>query len=160
MMFDFRRVTMTDLPLLQRWQRMPHVASWWGDEEPFEEADLTDSRIAMWVVSLDGLPFAYMQDYPVHAWEGHHFGYLPAAARGIDQYIGVPEMIGQGYGTGFMRQRLAALFAAGTPVVATDPHPDNRRAIAAYEKVGFRIAGPRQETEWGPIVPMEAWPQR
>jgi aminoglycoside 6'-N-acetyltransferase len=158
MLFDFRRVTMTDLPLLQRWQRMPDVAQWWGDEAPFEEADLTDSRIAMWIVSYDGRPFAFMQDYLVHAWEGHHFGYLPAGARGIDEYIGLPEMIGQGFGRGFLRQRLAALFDAGIPVVATDPHPDNSRAIAAYKKAGFRIAGPKQDTEWGLILPMEAWP--
>jgi aminoglycoside 6'-N-acetyltransferase len=160
MLFDFRRVTMTDLPLLQRWQRIADVAKWWGDEEPFEESDLTDSRIAMWIVSLEGRPFAYMQDYPVHGWEGHHFGYLPAGARGVDQYIGLPDMIGRGYGTSFMRQRLAALFDADVPVVATDPHPDNHRAIAAYKKVGFCVVGPQQETEWGLILPMEAWPQR
>jgi aminoglycoside 6'-N-acetyltransferase len=160
MQFDFRRVTMMDLQLLESWQRTADVARWWGDDAPFEESDLGDSRIAMWIVSLKGRPFGYMQDYPVHAWEGHHFGYLPAGARGIDQYIGVPEMIGRGYGTAFIRQRLASLFAAGVPVVATDPHPDNSRAIAAYEKVGFEVVGPRQETEWGLILPMEAWPQR
>jgi aminoglycoside 6'-N-acetyltransferase len=43
-------------------------------------------------------------------------------------------------------------------VVATDPHPDNARAIAACEKAGFRIAGNPVQSEWGLILPMEAHP--
>lgn len=104
---------------------------------------------------VDGRPFAYMQDYNVHGWDDHHFAHLPEGARGIDQYIGDAEMLGVGHGTAFIRARLRMLFEAGAPVIATDPHPDNARAIAAYKKAGFETAGPAQDTQWGRILPMQ-----
>jgi len=63
-------------------------------------------------------------------------------------------MVGIGHGTAFIKGRTQALFNAGAPVIATDPHPNNARAIAAYKKAGFQTAGPPRETEWGLILPM------
>jgi aminoglycoside 6'-N-acetyltransferase len=51
---------------------------------------------------------------------------------------------------------MRALFDAGVPVVATDPHPANERAIAVYKKLGFEPFGSSQETQWGLILPMLA----
>ena len=147
---------MRDLALLRTWQSLPHVREWWGDDEPFNEEELRDGRVSRWIVELNGNPLAYMQDYSVHGWDEHHFGYLPPGSRGIDQYIGDPSMLGRGHGTTFIRQRMQELFAAGAPVIATDPHPANTKAIAVYSKLGFRIAGPEQKTPWGFILPMEA----
>jgi len=110
--------------------------------------------VARWIVSYDARPFGFMQDYSVHGWENHHFAHLPKGARGIDQFIGDPDMIGVGHGPAFIRTRLQALFDAGAPVIATDPHPDNAQAIAAYKKLGFEPSGPAQETRWGLILPM------
>jgi aminoglycoside 6'-N-acetyltransferase len=155
MTYAFRHATLDDLPMLRQWLAEPDVAVWWGTDDPFDAGDLADQRLKAWIVSVGGGDFAYMQDYDVHGWADHHFGHLPAGSRGIDQFIGVPGMLGLGHGTGFIGQRMQALLAAGVPVVATDPHPDNARAIAVYEKVGFRVAGPPRETEWGRILPME-----
>jgi aminoglycoside 6'-N-acetyltransferase len=113
--------------------------------------------VALWTVSADGRPFAFMQDYDVHGWEGHHFGHLPAGARGIDQFIGEVDMIGHGHGPAFIARRVEAMFEAGAPVIATDPHPDNGRAIAAYRRAGFDVAGPPGETQWGLALPMLRW---
>lgn len=146
---------MEDLPLLLAWQSNPHVREWWGSGAPFGESDLNDPRIDFRIVETAGRPFAFMQDYDVHGWPAHHFTHLPEGARGIDQYIGPPEMIGRGYGTAFIAARMRALFAGGAPVIALDPHPENKRAIAVYRKLGFRVAGAPRETEWGLIVPME-----
>lgn len=157
--YVFRPAAMRDLPRLRRWRRIPHVREWWGDDEPFDEGELHDARVSRWIVELEGTPFAYMQDYSVHGWEAHHFASLPPGSRGIDQYIGDPAMIGRGHGAAFIRQRMQEMFAAGAPVIATDPHPANTRAIAAYGKVGFRIAGAERETPWGLILPMEARPR-
>lgn len=156
--YVFRLAAMRDLPTLRTWQNSPHVREWWGDDEPFDEEELRDARVARWIVELNSKPFAYMQDYSVHGWEEHHFGHLPPGSRGIDQYIGDLAMIGYGHGTAFIRQRMQELFAAGVPVIATDPHPTNARAIAVYSKLGFRIAGAERETAWGRILPMEARP--
>lgn len=55
-----------------------------------------------------------------------------------------------------MRQRMQDLFQNGAPVLATDPQPMNKRAIAVYKKLGFIVAGSVRETEWGTILPMAA----
>jgi aminoglycoside 6'-N-acetyltransferase len=156
--YGFRPATLADLELLRRWQREPHVHAWWDDEDPYDEADVADPRVCRWIVSFGHQPIAYMQDYAVHGWGSHPFDNLPAGSRGIDQFIGPPDMIGKGHDRAFIRQRVQALFDQGVPVVATDPHPDNQRAIAAYERVGFRIAGPTRDTDWGRILPMEIRP--
>jgi len=154
--YTFRKVTLDDLPLLSAWQAAPHVAEWWDGEEPYTAEDLADPRVARWIVSHADRPFAYMQDYTVHGWEDHHFGFLPEGARGIDQFIGVPEMLGAGHGAGFIDQRMRALYTAGAPMIATDPHPDNARAVAVYQKLGFTVSGPPQKTQWGLILPLIA----
>lgn len=152
--YSFRRATLNDLDLLKGWQSNPHVHEWWDSDAPYDEEKLADPRVARWIVSLAERPFAFMQDYTVHGWEDHHFAKLPKGSRGIDQYIGAPEMIGVGHGSEFVSARMQALFDEGVPVIATDPHPDNERAIAVYKKLGFEPFGPLQETQWGLILPM------
>lgn len=154
--YGFREATLDDLDLLREWQSRPHVREWWGSDEPYDAADLADPRVARWIVSLAERPFAFIQDYTVHGWDNHHFADLPKGARGIDQYIGVPDLVGVGHGSAFIRARMQALFEDGAPVIATDPHPDNARAIAVYEKLGFVPSGPIQQTQWGLILPMLA----
>lgn len=154
-LYAFRRVTPADFGLLTEWQSRPHVRKWWDTVEPYTEQKLTDPRVRRWIVSIAERPFAYIQDYMVHGWEDHHFYELPKGARGIDQYIGEPDLTGKGHGPAFISQHLRALFVEGAPVVATDPHPDNSRAISAYKKAGFREFGQPQETPWGLIRPMK-----
>ena len=152
--YMFRTATTADLKLLLEWQARAHVREWWDSAEPGEERDFDDVRVARWIVSAEQRPFAYMQDYTVHGWDDHPFFDLPKGSRGIDQFIGDPDMVGHGHGPAFITQRLQALFDAGVPVVATDPHPDNQRAIAAYRKAGFKEIGPPRDTPWGVILPM------
>lgn len=154
--YDFRKTTLDDLALLAAWRAAPHVREWWGDEAPYDAADLADPRVARWIVSIAGRPFAFMQDYTVHGWKDHPFSMLPKGSRGIDQYIGASEMVGVGHGSAFIRTRMQALFDEGVPVIATDPHPDNERAIAVYKKLGFEMSGPPEQTQWGLMLPMLA----
>lgn len=156
-LYTFRAVTIDDLALLKQWQSRPHVAQWWDDEDWLDEEDLKDDRVARWIVGQQGKQIAYMQDYTVHGWDNHPFFHLPKGSRGIDQFIGEPDMIGQGHGTAFINERMHALFDAGAPAIATDPHPENKRAIAAYQKAGFEREGPPKQTQWGLILPMVAF---
>ena len=151
--YSFRRMTAADLPMVRRWLETPAVREWWAEadgqpSDPIEEEDLNDQHVAMWIVSYHGKPFAFIQDYDPHAWTGHHFGHLPAGSRGIDQFIGEPDMIGRGYGSAFIRLHLGVLLRGGAPAIGTDPHPSNARAIRAYEKAGF-VRGVERMTEWG-----------
>lgn len=147
---------MDDLDLLMKWQARPHVRAWWGSGEPYDQERISDPRVSRWIVSTNNSPFAFMQDYTVHGWEDHHFAKLPKGSRGIDQYVGDPDMIGVGHGSAFIGARMRAVFDEGAPIIATDPHPDNKRAISVYEKLGFVTFGPPQETRWGLILPMLA----
>ena len=147
--------------MIHRWLETPAVREWWIDADgkpadPIEADDLAEPDVAMWVVSSHDRPFAFMQDYDPHASEGHHFAHLPPHSRGIDQFIGEPDMIGRGHGSSFIRARVDALLAGGAPAVGTDPHPDNARAIRAYEKAGFLAKG-ICSTAWGRCRLMERY---
>ena len=81
-------------------------------------------------------PFAYLQCYNLSAWNVG-FGPQPAGTRGLDQFIGEPDMLGRGHGSAFIRAFAERLLANGTPRIVIDPDPANARAIRAYEKAGF-----------------------
>ncbi len=154
--YSFRKAILDDLALLTAWQSNPHVREWWDADVPYAEADLADPRVTRWIVSFGLRPFAFMQDYTVHGWEDHHFAHLPRGSQGVAQFIGDPGMVGIRHGSAFIEMRTRVLFDEGTPVIATDPHPDNARAIAVYKKLGFEPSGPPQENGWGLILPMTA----
>jgi aminoglycoside 6'-N-acetyltransferase len=156
--YAFRPVMPADLPLLREWRSRPHWTEWWGPAEAddrFFEGAIADPHTSAWIVEHDGRAFAYAQDYDPHAWPGHHFAHLPPGARGIDQSIGDPALLGRGHGSAFVRVHCERLFAAGVPAIGTDPHPDNVRAIRAYEKAGFAVASGPLDTEWGRALLME-----
>ena len=138
--YEFRPLSRSDLPQVRDWLAVPHVVQWWGDAgEQFElvSGDLEHPAMDQFVVAVDLHPFAYLQCYDPAAWPENGFGTLPRGARGIDQFIGEPDMLGLGHGCAFIRMFVQALLATGTPCVVTDPHTANARAIRAYEKAGF-----------------------
>ena len=158
-MYGFRAMTAADLPLVNDWIAAPHVADWWveadGPAELMTEADLGEPGFIASIVSLDGRPFAYMQDYDPHLYTGHHFSDRPAGTRGIDQFIGEAHLVERGHGTAFIRQRVDTLFAEGVPVVVTDPAPANARAIRAYQKAGFAVYAEIVSPDYGPCLLMQ-----
>ena len=66
-------------------------------------------------------------------------------------------MLDRGHGTAFVRAHVERLWREGAPAVGTDPHPDNGRAIRAYEKAGFRTVSGPVDTRWGRAILMECW---
>jgi aminoglycoside 6'-N-acetyltransferase len=138
--YAFRPMTSGDLPMVRRWLETPEVARWWGkpDEQyALVSGDLDHPDMDQFIVALGGHPFGYIQCYPLSTWN-QCFGIQPAATRGIDQFIGEPDMIGRGHGSGFIRQFVDGLLTCGIPRVVTDPDPDNGRAVRAYAKAGFQ----------------------
>ena len=132
-------MTAADLPLVLRWLQQPHVMQWWGDtHEQFElvSGDLEVEAMDQFIVAVDGRPFGYIQCYDLTDWNSG-FGTHPAGTRGIDQFIGEPDMIGHGHGSAFIRAFVDDKLSAGAPRMVTDPDPANTRAIRAYEKAGF-----------------------
>jgi aminoglycoside 6'-N-acetyltransferase len=159
--YSFRPATAKDLPDLRRWLNTPEVRRWWGDpSEQFEllRGDLNEPLMTMRIVSFNGRPFAYAQDYDVHSWPQSHLMQLPKGSRAIDSFIGWPSMIGRGHGQAYLRLLAEQLCADGAPLVAIDPAEGNLRAQRAYEKAGFRVEA-RVVTEAGPAVLMLYEPQ-
>ena len=153
-------MTRADLPMLAGWLEAERVRRWFDEPNYIEdlEAHLDEERVRQWIVATDGAPVAYLQDYRVHAWETHPLGFLPEGAKGLDTFIGAEALMGQGLAPRYLALHAATLFAAGVPAIGIDPHPDNRAAIRAYEKAGFRY----RETvasEWGDLYLMVLWPQ-
>jgi aminoglycoside 6'-N-acetyltransferase len=137
--YAFRDMSAADLPSVRHWLRSPEVVRWWGDPEEqyaLVSGDLDHPDMDQFIVGVDGRPFAYLQCYALAAWN-QGFGSQPPGTRGIDQFIGEPDMIGRGHGSHFIRQFVDALLRSGTPRVVTDPDPANARAVRAYEKAGF-----------------------
>jgi aminoglycoside 6'-N-acetyltransferase len=137
--YQFRPMASADLPLIRHWLANPHVAQWWHDPaEQFElvSGDLGHPDMAQFIVASDQAPFGYLQCYNLSAWNAG-FGTQPEGTRGVDQFIGEPDMVDRGHGSAFIRVFLDRLLTAGTSRVVTDPDPANARAIRAYEKAGF-----------------------
>ena len=154
--YSFRPARAADLPMLDQWLHTPEVVRWWGEPEgqaALLEEDLANPLMAMRIVSFEERPFAYAQHYDVWSWPQAHFAGLPAGARAIDAFIGVPEMLGRGHGSDFLRLLALQLRAEGAPAVAIDPDVANLRARRAYGRAGF-VGGTVVETGEGPAVLM------
>jgi aminoglycoside 6'-N-acetyltransferase len=154
--YDFRVMSAADLGLMQRWLRMPHVREWWGDADAqfdLVSADMDEPTMQQFIVASGNRPFAYLQCYAQSAWPENGLGFHPDGTRGIDQFIGEPDMVDCGHGSSFIRAFADGLLRAGAPRVLTDPDPANRRAIRAYEKAGFRTDA-AVETPDGPALLM------
>jgi aminoglycoside 6'-N-acetyltransferase len=134
--YTFTRLAAEDLPLVNAWIRQPHVAKWWLDDG--EIADIVadrDGDTVPYLVRLAGKKLGYLQCTK-----------LEPRVRGIDQFIGEPEMVGRGHGSAFIRLFCDRLFDANSAdAITTDPDPRNGRAVRAYAKAGFQPVGPRSE---------------
>ena len=141
--YRFRPMSAADLPMVRRWLETPHVAQWWhGPDEQFAlvSEDLDHPAMDQFVVAADDRPFAYLQCYDPTAWSNNGLGTHPLGTRGIDQFIGEPDMVDRGHGSALIRSFVDGLLKTGTPRVVTDPDPENIRAVRAYEKAGFQKA--------------------
>ena len=138
--YAFQPMTSDDLPMIRRWLETPEVMCWWG--EPDEQyalvsGDLDHPDMDQFIVATDDHPFGYIQCYALSTWN-RGFGPQPLATRGIDQFIGEPEMIGRGHGSALIRQFGDNLLTSGIPRIVTDPDPENVRAVRAYAKASFQ----------------------
>jgi aminoglycoside 6'-N-acetyltransferase len=156
MTYTLRPVSADDLPMLRRWLESPEAVRWWGEpEEQYAllEEDVSNPLMRMRIVSHDGRPFAYVQDYDVGSWPQAHLARLPKGTRAVDTFIGEEDMVGAGHGSAFLRLVARALIGEGAPCVAIDPDPENRRARRAYARAGF-VEEELVQTPEGPAVLM------
>ena len=142
-MYHFRPLTHSDRVLFDDWLSQPHIQGWWGDAETewaMIEQDwaMPTTPTDMRIVELNGVPFAYIQDYDAHVYDMPHYTHLPKHSRAIDTFLGNPAFLSQGHAAAYLRQRATELLAQNAALVVADPEPTNTRAIAAYRKAGFQ----------------------
>jgi len=154
--YDFRAVTEDDLPMIAGWLAKPHLAEWWGDpatEIASIREHIDSDAVEPLIVELNGRAIAYLQSYDPHMEDDHPYADQPFGTLGIDISIGVPEFLGLGHGPAIVRQFTDMLFEEGALRIIIDPHPDNGRAIRAYERAGFRRLSERT-SEYGRVLLM------
>ena len=156
---SFRPLAEPDFPMLSRWLRAEHLRRWWfpaGDYPP-------EGASAAWVakhygpnvtgkdptrclvVCVDGADIGLIQTYRLDAYPEHARRVLDnaeeaATISGLDIFIGEPDALHRGLGTLILRRFLDEVTFADPAIQACviDPEPENRPAIRAYEKAGFR----------------------
>lgn len=145
-----RPVTEADLPRLFAILREPEVAAHWS--EPDDDFDRTEllagddsdgaERVTTFVIAAGGETVGW-----IAGWEKLSRDYRHA---GIDLFLTAAAQ-GKGYGPEAIRLVCAWLFdERGHHRITIDPAADNVRAIAAYEKVGFKRVGVMRRYERGP----------
>ncbi|WP_295814452.1 GNAT family N-acetyltransferase [uncultured Nitratireductor sp.] len=146
---DFAPVTAEHYPLILDWLRQPHVREWWGDPntELAHIRDMVEGRDTTrpFVIRLDGRPVGYIQYWFIADNNGPEIlekdpwvAELPKDAVGVDLTIGEASLLSRGIGSRAVRQMVRRLFDEGYANIIIDPDPQNRRAVRAYEKAGFR----------------------
>lgn len=138
--YHFRPLTEADRPLFDTWLAQPHIGGWWADAETEWQLlaeEFGKGSTDMRIVELNGAPFAYVQDYDAHHWPMPQYNDLPRRTRAVDTFLGAPEFLGRGHASGYLRQRGDELLTAYS-MIAVDPAADNLRALATYERAGFK----------------------
>ncbi len=140
-MISLRPVSQDDFAMIWHWLRRPHVKQWWDDgQTSLEEVAQTFSdkpeTIQRYILEMDGAPMGYGQ-----------ICHLEGGQVGVDLFLAHIEWVAKGLGQASLRALVDEVERQGLgQLVSIDPHPDNDRAIACYEKVGF-VHQPQQSND-------------
>ena len=124
--YQFRAVIHADLPLLREWLWHGHVREWWGDPVgglARIAENIADPAINPFIVECDDVPIGYIQSWDPHAEADHPCRDQPLGTRGIDQFIGEPDLIGQGHGTAFIHLFVGSSVQGRRPAGRHRPQP-------------------------------------
>ena len=162
---SLRPMTEADLPAVEAWLLLPHVARWWTPDTT-AEAEISKYRervrqhakptTHMLMVTLDGTPVGWCQwyrwaDYPADAEAiGARDGEI-----GIDYAIGDPAQVGRGVGTTLIATLTTEIRRRhpGAGVV-TDPDAANIASRRVLEKNGFHLVTVRPVVTEASDAPM------
>lgn len=138
----------SDRPLLEHWDRQPHVAAGAGVDGPWDWAHELPRRPdwrELLIAEVNGRPIGVLQIIDPKREETRYWGEVPPNLRAIDIWIGEAADLGRGLGTEMMRQALERCFAdPEVTAVLIDPLESNTRAHRFYERCGFRAVERRR----------------
>ncbi|VAX07912.1 Acetyltransferase, GNAT family [hydrothermal vent metagenome] len=136
-----RLATKDDIPLIEYWDRQPHVINSGGDDDHFDW-EFEISRQTFWqeilIAEIKGVALGVIQIIDPENEETHYWGNVESNLRAIDIWIGEAKNLGKGFGTQMMHLALEKCFTdEKIKAVIIDPLTTNIRAIKFYQKIGF-----------------------
>ena len=135
--------------MINGWLHAPHIREWWG--EPETElgyiVDMVEGRDSTkpCIFYINGEPTGYIQvwfigPHQTEEWskENPWLMELPFHSVGVDLSIGEESKLSKGIGSAVLCQFVDMFKAEGHTAIIIDPDRENRRAVRAYTKAGFR----------------------
>jgi len=140
----FKPLKESDIDMLYHWLCLPHVAQRWGGVPEYPKVL---NKYLRYIGSDYVFPFIIYDKDKAIGYIHYYFanrvgkGWWPNAKPGtvgIDIFIGETGYIGKGYGKKILEKFLKVISQdQKIKKVIVDVAPDNARAKACYEKVGF-----------------------
>jgi aminoglycoside 6'-N-acetyltransferase len=128
-----RRYTDADLLPLLAIVNQPEVSRWWGAWKARDFAKQIRAATLAWTIEVDGEPAGLVA--------AHEDGDPDSYGVDLDVFVDTARA-GRGIGGDALRQALRMLFEGrGHHRATIYVNPNNKRAIRAYEKVGFQPVG-------------------
>jgi len=145
----FQKLRMADLPLMHKWLATDEVRQWYGKQdtsyqqvvEQYSPAINGQEPTDCFLIVYTDTPIGYIQTYKISDYPDYS-QYLQVSddAAGVDLFIGEVAYLHQGLGClilkRFLREIVFVNPAMGSCILG--PEPQNKVAIRAYEKAGFR----------------------
>lgn len=146
---SFAPLTEADLPLMSRWLGNPDIYCWvGGSPRPHTEICAKylprirgDEPTQCYLIRLRETPIGHIQTYRIADYPEYEAAVgLGQELAGVDLFIGEDRARHRGLGATILRQFMAEyVFAEETfEGCVLSPEPENRVAIRAYLKAGFR----------------------
>jgi aminoglycoside 6'-N-acetyltransferase len=128
-----RRYADADLPALLAIVNQPGVSRWWGSWKREDLRKEIAGATLAWTIELDGNPAGLIA--------AHEEGDPDSYGVELDIFLDSGRL-DRGVGTDALRQALRMLFdGRGHHRAAVYVNPNNKRAVRAYEKLGFKPVG-------------------
>jgi len=90
------------------------------------------------------VPIGFIQIIDPRHEESHYWGDCDEDLRAIDIWIGEEAYLDRGFGTQMMRMAIERCFAPPeVKAILIDPLASNVRVRPFYERLGFKLVGPR-----------------
>ncbi|SHH50662.1 GNAT family N-acetyltransferase [Virgibacillus chiguensis] len=132
--------------LLRSWLCDPSVLQFYGGRDKSYTMEMIEDKfytnnalISRCIIYCNEIPIGYLQYYPINSCTSNLMPLVGSSAYGMDQFIGEGNYRNRGIGTELIKKVTAFLIEAyGASKVVLDPHVENVRAVACYEKAGFQ----------------------